>query len=254
MKKLLYTLFALAIIVACDKDMDDNYGSSSINPIEAEVEIDDNTKSIVDALISRLENGLPSDKGVKGTSGLTARSGDDCAADTRSLSGYTNYLSYEIFIDGGNNYGLIRSEEANPVSDQISPILTIWLAQDGSGNDFDVIVNGNVVSSGNSAGLIGLFGVPNLKAMENLNATFVYTGVGDVTIADCTEATGSWTESDGLFSLAGVGSYRLTPAPFPLTGMLATVVSKDDSANVVANYAGTTADAVNTAIRADFVD
>ena len=253
-------LFAFAIIVACDKDTDDNYDSSSINPIEAQVEVSDDTMSIVNALVSRLENGLPSDKGVRGTSGLTARSGDNCGVDDRSLSGYTNYISYEIFTDAttSNNFGLIRSEENIPVSDQISPFLTVWLAQDGSGNDFDVIVNGAVVSSGNSAGLIGLMAVPNLRSMEALNAAFIFTGVGDVTIADCTAAAAaSWTENPsdaGLFELAGIGSYRLTPAPFPLTGMLATVVSKDDSANVVANYAGTTADAVNTAIRADFVD
>ena len=259
MKKLLYTLFAFALIVACDKDMDDNYDSSSINPIEAEVEISAETLSIVDALVSRLENGLPSDKGVKGTSGFTARTGDACADDTRSLTGYTNYLSYEIFIDGGNNYGLIRSEENLPISDQISPFLTIWLAQDGTGNNFDVVVNGAVVSSGTSAGLIGLFAAPELVAMENLNAAFVYTGVGDVTIASCTAATGGSTEvwapsADGLtWTHPTHGSYTLSAAPFPLTGILATT-----SESHSANYAGTgdisdqsTWTAVNTAIRGD---
>ena len=258
MKKLLYTLFAFAIIVACDKDMDDNYDSSSISPIEAQVEVSDETMSIIDGLISRLENGLPSDKGIKGTSRITSRSGDSCAIDARSLTGYTNYISYEIFTDAttSSNFGLIRSEENIPVSDAITPIITVWLAQDGSGNDFDVLVNGAVVSSGNSAGLIGLMAVPNLRSMEALNAAFIFTGVGDVTIADCTAAaTGSWTENPtdaGLFELAGMGSYRLTPAPFPLTGMLATVVTDDTTSDDTNNYAGTDANAVHTAIRANF--
>ena len=258
MKKLLYTLFAFALIVACEKDMDDNYDSSSINPIEAQVEVSDDTMSIVNALVSRLENGLPSSKGVKGTSGFTARTGDACATDDRSLAGYTNYLSYELFTDSGSNYGLIRSEENLPISDQISPFLTIWLAQDGTtGNNFDVLVNGAVVSSGTSAGLIGLFAAPNLVAMENLNATFVYTGPGDATIASCTAATTtapSWEESSvtpGLFELAGIGSYTIAPAPFPLTGFLATM-STNDTSHTVSNYAGTTSSSVHDEIRGDY--
>ena len=70
--------------------------------------------------------------------------------------------------------------------------------------------------------------------------------------------TTAWTAGTGadsnLFSHATYGSYRVTAAPFPLTGFLATVVSDSTSPANTNNYAGTSEQAVRDAIEANFAE
>ena len=249
MKKLLYTLFAFAIvIVACEKDMDDNYDASSISPIEAEVVTPDLD---IDALVARLSSfdvkSMPKSNGPS-----TARSTSPCVADTRvAPTGATNYISYEVFLNGTNLHAVLRSEDSPAVA-ALTPLVTVYLVQDGTGSDFDVIVNGSTISSGTSAGLIGLMALPTFIAVEDLDGNGLYTGRGTTAAAglDCvasTPVTQSWVEDPaGTWTHPVHGQYVITNAPFPLTGFLATT-SETDSAN----YAGTTEQAVRDAIEAD---
>ena len=244
MKKLLLTIFAITALVACDKDAYDQ-DVVNINVVEqaeeinASIDIDYDIDGLIDRLLDLdLNSKSISGKGSASTA-RTVNADVACAADARSLSGYTNYLSYEIFSRGSSNFGLIRSEGNLPVA-AFSPILTIWLAH-SSGDNFDVVVNGNVVSSGTSAGLIGLFAVPNLVSVENLNDRFIYTGAGT-------------TAAAGLDCLNASDYYDVQPAPFPLNGFLATINAALPAGKTSANYAGTTMEAVINAINADIVD
>ena len=263
MKKLLYTLFAFAIIVACEKDMDDNYGSSSISPIETEVSnLDFNSDIIINSVLERWGvNGITSAPSSKGAS--TAKTNNPsaaCATDDRvAPDASTDYISYEILSDSDGHFGLIRSEERSNAAafDAGQLIVTLYFTRQA--NDVThIYVGANKVAEFTSNGFDGLYDIANALAVESLTSGFIYTGDTTTTAAglDCTAVSApNWVPgANGLFSLAGVGSYQVTDAPFPLTGKLATVMSKDDSANVVANYAGTDEAAVNTAIRADFVD
>ena len=67
-----------------------------------------------------------------------------------------------------------------------------------------------------------------------------------------------WTAGTGadsnLYSNSDFGSYRVTAAPFPLTGFLATVVSDSTSPANTNNYAGTSEQAVRDAIEANFAE
>ena len=260
MKKLLYTLFAFALIVACEKDMDDNYDSSSINPIEAEVSNLD-IDAIVGDLVSRwTANGIsvPSTKGSVSTARNT---GTACAEDTRdgqTIDGETDYISYEIAIINGRNFGIARSDADSPLA-AFTPLVTVYFVNKGS-NNVNIVVNGSVVNSFNNAQFIPLFanGAPlNGGYVENLNAAFIYLTPGtlaDAGVACTAAAPASWGESSttpGLFELAGVGSYTIAPAPFPLTGFLATM-STNDTSHTVSNYAGTTSSSVHDEIRGDY--
>ena len=251
-------LFAFAIIVACEKDTDDNYDSSSINPIEAEVSNLD-IDTIVGDLVSRwTANGIsvPSSKGSVSTARST---GTACVEDTRdglTIDGETDYISYEIAIINGRNFGIARSDADSPLA-AFTPLVTVYFVNKGS-NNVNIVVNGSVVNSFNNAQFIPLFanGAPlNGGYVENLNAAFIYLTPGtlaDAGIACTAAAPATWVPGDnGLFSLTGVGSYRLSPAPFPLTGFLATMETNDTS-NTVRNYAGTTSSSVHDAIRGDY--
>ena len=87
----------------------------------------------------------------------------------------------------------------------------------------------------------------------------VWENVGDpFTNPNYVPTTAAWTAGTGadsnLFSNSDFGSYRVTAAPFPLTGFLATVVSDSTSPANTNNYAGTTEQAVRDAIEANFAE
>ena len=84
------------------------------------------------------------------------------------------------------------------------------------------------------------------------------TGYVNITVTSSTPVAAAWTAGTGadsnLFTHADLGSYRVTAAPFPLTGFLATVVSDSTSPANTNNYAGTSEQAVRDAIEANFAE
>ena len=99
MKKILFTLFAFAlVIVACEKDMDENYDVSNINPIEASIDYD------YLGFLDGLAEDSPAVKDVK-SGPSTARTG---AAGTQWL--------HAIFFTLGTNELVYLSADTDPES------------------------------------------------------------------------------------------------------------------------------------------
>ena len=251
MKKLLYTLFAFAlVIVACEKDMDESYNVDSISPIEAsveEIDIESRFEAFND-LISGIE--IP-----KTTTPSTRRGGDNG----------TNWIEVTWFThtDGGR-YVYLRPEDlGNGCYPDAADEETYTLLP---GNRLNIQVETATGTASNTFGLPaslvsrynGAFGgatasVFNAQASAN---RVVFGAIPSITVAfECTTTAPSVWEEDsatrGLFSLEGVGSYQLDPAPFPLTGFLATMRT-NTSGHTVRNYAGTTSSSVHDEIRGDF--
>ena len=266
MKKLLYTLFAFAIIVACEKDMDDN-ASYSINPIEAEVSnIDMDTNLLIDSIIDRLStNGIsvPSTKGSASTARTTLPA---CAEDTRdglTIGGSSDYISYEFAVINGSNYGILRSEAETPLA-AFTPVVSISFVNLGSGN-VGIYVGADQVVVLNIPAFGPLFDNSLLGTafVENLDAAFIYTSDSSTTAAGlaCMDvADPTWGESapgSGLWQLFAadgttlMGSYQISDAPFPLTGKLATRMTNATS-HTVNHYAGSEESDVRDAIEDDF--
>ena len=271
MKKLLYTLFAFTIIVACEKDMDDNYDSSSINPIDAQVGISE--KEAVDLFNSLLgeistvsEENLfyVAPKRVKGQAN-TARTSDGSCGDDRPTTG--DYITLTYFQNSNDRGVLVRSEERGNVTipdSQVSLELTYSL----SGTTYSIRNEGTGFNIAT-----GLAASPALQASFPAPLNLVYrvdasnspqallTGALRTAVGiDCTPSpsTGSFdwqlisgsTDTYENTDPAITATYRLSPAPFPLTGMLATIVTAD-SDNASANYAGTSSSTVRDAIEDD---
>ena len=261
MKKLLYTLFAFALIVACEKDMDDNY-TNSINPIEVEVS---NLDLITENIVSRLSGSnfsipTPSKK-AKG-SASTARTGTATATciDARAdRSG--NRLDGEVIFDGTNYFLLIRDEAEVGVG-PFTPLLTVSFVKSADGSTFQVYSNGTAVGSAKSlsSGFSNLFEAPftAFTFVESINEYGDYLADSSLAAAGLTCSTApavSWSSSTSgdvtTWTHPTYGSYTIQGAPFPLSGFLATMVT-NTSGNTVLNYAGTTSSSVKTEIEDDY--
>ena len=248
MKKLLLTIFAIAAIIACDKDAYDNDDVTNINVLEQAEEINASLDIDVDydAIITRLTGkdfSSISDKGSVSTRRSTTTP-VACADDERNgltIGGSTDYIHYEFAIINGNNYGVIRSE-AETFTAPFTPVVTLVFTNQGNGN-VGVYVNGALASTLNLPSFAPLFdnSILTNAFVENLDANFVYTSDSSATDA-------------GLSCIYAGQYYEVTPAPFPLNGFLATLNGVALPAGMdSANYAGTTEQAVRDAIEADIV-
>ena len=248
MKKLLLTIFAIAAIVACDKDAYDNDDVANINVLEQAEEINASLDLDVDydAIITRLTGkdfSSISDKGSVSTrrSTTTPVACADDARDGLTIGGSTDYISYEFTTIGGVNYGVIRSE-AETFTAPFNRVVNLVFVNLGS-NNVGVYVNGSSVATLNIPAFTPLFDNTILTSafVEVLDSNFVYTG--DSNVADA-----------GLSCIYAGQYYEVTPAPFPLNGFLATLnVVALPAGMSSANYAGTTEEAVRTAIENDIV-
>ena len=273
MKKLLYTLFAFAIIVACEKDMDD-YNTTSINPIDAQVGISE--KEAIDLLNSLLGeiSTVPSEdlfyvapQRIKGQAN-TARTSDGSCGDDR---GTGNFITLTYFQNASERGVLIRSDESIPVaiSDAQTYLeLTYTLASD---NTYGIRNEGTGfnLSTGQtpSASLLGAFGV-NLNLLYRVNSAnaplaILTGGLRASAGIDCTVVTppsaDAWRVGEELLGIITVthptlGTYTLEEAPFPLTGWLATEGTPAGAAvgRSISNYAGTTSSSVMMEIQGDY--
>ena len=117
MKKLLYTLFAFAIIVACEKDAFD-LDEVNVDSINAVVESDNGVDFLeVLANLSPEDRDYQAPKASKG-SPSTARTTDGTCGEGRDLT--ANIITVTYFYTGvdaatGPNYVLARDERSTPV-------------------------------------------------------------------------------------------------------------------------------------------
>ena len=272
MKKLLYTLFAFAIIVACEKDMMDN-DASSIMPIEASVDKVD-TSIIFDILngIDGLSDSLSAESNFKGNSNLTARtsSAADCHDNRPAATSGNSRLDVQFLPDASGNlgYSVIRGNSDIPLllnrnfvrfSIPASGDISLELFVQGADGNFGAAIPlGDI---GPEPGLAIIAGLPDFLDIDRVN-TFFASQTPSVTedaaaagIACVIAPTVSWEASapdaDGVitYTHATHGTYTVQAAPFPLSGFLATT-----SISGSANYAGTTAASVRTAIEGDIED
>ena len=241
MKKLLLTLFAVAaVFVACDKDAVDVQETVVVEVVEdaplMDLDID------YDLIITRLTG---KEFSSKGASSARTNANVACADDERdglTIGGSTDYISYEFTTINGVNYGVIRSEALTRTA-PFNRVVNLVFVNLGN-NDVGVYVNGNLVSTLNIPAFTPLFDNSILASafVEVLDANFVYTG--DSNIADA-----------GLSCIYAGQYYEVTPAPFPLNGFLATLNGVAlPAGKSSANYAGTTREAVVTAIENDIVN
>ena len=259
MKKLLYTLFAFAIIVACEKDMDDN-ASYSVSPLE-EVSVDKvDTSLIFDILngIDGLSDSLSAESNFKGNSNLTARTSTsaDCHDNRPAATSGNSRLDVQFLPDASGNlgYSIIRGNSdvdlllnrnfvrfSIPATGDISLELFV---QGADGNFGAAIPLGDI---GPEPGLAIIAGLPDFLDIDRVNNFFA-------------SQTPSVTEDAAAAGIACVSlapvtmHYNVTDAPFPLTGYLATIVDASLFTGSSANYAGTTREAVVEAIERDIRD
>ena len=246
MKKLLLTLFAVAAIVACDKDAFDQ-DTYDINVVEAAEEINATVETASeDSILTLLENlrsaNLP--KAERGDANATAKGSD--------------YLNLTFFTFGNEPYITFLDE---------------------SNDDITCILEAPGVTNVNSIFFDNVNGDGSAIAVETADETVVTTVTGDfaaffagsensiikltptydIVASEALNAHNRVTVSGADIKLACAADYfDITNAPFPLNGFLATI---DDVAGLQAafggsslNYAGTTESSVMDAIKANIMD
>ena len=332
MKKLLYTLFAFAIIVAGEKDAYDT-DEVSVDSINAVVETVSKHDAAFQFINSVVENNITVKPIGKSNSPSTQRAGDHG----------TNWLQIIFFREGTNHAAYIRSDSqgeacANGLTDSSIAVYTLTSTEliieiDGVATPYNVPVETYTAAfnqdgpdfliSVNSARTVAIAGNPPNLSDYNFSCAptvaapgriSVVGGINDFTLAhdypafDVTFTTSggaadeyfivtngtslTGTVSGSVLSIpAGQSSgrirvrarnsagetsniitvvltvsaapsvdvssfYTVSCAPFPLTGVLATINSGATLPNgaTSANYAGTTEAAVRQAIERDILD
>ena len=243
MKKLLLTIFAITVIVACDKDAYDN-DATSINVVEHEENsvLNDNS-FLIENLVSRISGEgftLPTNKSSKG-SVSTARTGTATATcvDARTdRSG--NRLDGEVIFDGTNYFLLIRDEAEVGVG-PFTPALTISFVKSADGATFQVYSNGSPVGGPKtlSSGFSALFEAPYtaFTFVESINEYGDYLADRSLSAAGLTCSTAPTEIPINIRDY-----YDFSAAPFPLTGTLAT--KKASAPAALLNYAATSEEAM----------
>ena len=279
MKKILYTLFAFAIIVACEKDMDENYDASSINPIEASVEevnssdLNPKHQAAFD-FINNLNNSINSGeievspKISKGNSS-TAKAGD--FGDNWIQIMFFDYTIAPAL--GERDYAYVRSDNY--------AIMCPDVDEDASSTWSDVMISPSEISyslrpHSNQFLLDRGFSELVIETIDASGTTSSTTNVNTVgwnatfnadfdrvfaALADRSGIAGGIAPQASRFDTTCNSAidystyYTVTSAPFPLTGFLATLNSNAPAfTGSAANYAGTTRESVETAIENDIRD
>ena len=240
MKKLLLTLFAVAAIVACQKD------DSVIEPTGAMLEIGDvqivennyDTSEIFDLL--RDADIAAEDGSSKDASSARTTLSNECVDGRESRDGDRLDVSLVQHVSG--LHAVIRSENEIPLTG-------------GAAAAFSLIKNGNTINilvgttaSGSfptNSGMDFLFGIDSLLDISRVDQE-LFVLQANVAASDL-----------GLDCSPIQGLYDVTPAPFPLNGWLATIKANVGTASFTGtslNYAGTDEAAVRAAIEADIMN
>ena len=253
MKKLILTLFAAAaVFVACDKD---TYEDQVIPNVEEMSSIDDISQEEIDSIIGDILDNLANyGSGKLGNANTSGRGSD--------------YVAIYIFSQGGIRYMAFVDETNDDLVFPSGVTVSTLYFDNGNGDGSALVVenadqveqlrlNGNFASffSGGNNELIQV----SPRHRGTLDATNATT-VNGVSFSFAAPSAARWiagtADANGriMVTHADLGSYRLDPAPFPLTGMLATLETKTGAAasRTVNNYAGTSSSAVMTEIENDF--
>ena len=250
MKKILFTIFAIVALVACDKDALDQ-DVTNINVLEQAEEIGASV-SFDDAVNSSFEF-IGSVETPKSSSNTTSKVG---------TSG-TRWLHIIFFDHGGQNLALLRGEAAeescwNNLPGFAHSTLYTW---DTNTDMLTVVVED---ASGESAPVARPQSAANATRFDRLFAPGSTTNRIRVTNSRRSRAiTGTppaASELDfGCIPTLMGNAYSITPAPFPLNGFLARINSSFDFVTHgldadAANYAGTSEQDVIDAIEADIMN
>ena len=246
MKKLLLTLFAVAAIVACQKEETSNLGMHPEASIDAQIVSsgsDDLTESeILDIVDSILGTNLM--KGSEQGDVLSSGKADDrITLHIFQLNG-TNHIA---FVDDSNDDFCFNTQ------DGFLLLSSVHLNKQSGSNNIEVTLgeSTNVLSTvnGDFASLFAL----NFNLIMQLGAD------GSVSSQDIYSAhnVGSIGGNTVRFGCAG-NYYAVTDAPFPLNGHLATITDAAGLALAFGgsslNYAGTDMAAVTSTIEAQILN
>ena len=244
MKKLLLTIFAIAAIVACEKDAYDNDDVTNINVLEQAEEIGASVEGslsistvdlILDYLVENTNNLETSKKGDN----VSTRKGDD-------------YINVVLFSEGGFTYiGLFDNSNDDVCFNGKTISQYFW---DNSAGD------GSVLSIEDTSGNV-------LRTINGDFATLFSDGLNSITQISLTPTSLTINGSENLTAIntattVGVehnfvcaeGKYRITDAPFPLNGKLGTIINQTMFKGTARNFAGTLEADVIREIEAEIVN
>ena len=246
MKKLFYLLFAFAIILACEKDMEENYDISNINPVEAEVEVSSSDIDI-DGLVDRLVSSTR--KNSRKSSLNTAKDAVRGTSFITIYTGLSNGFLYEIAFD-----------DTIAPCDNDSGLTLVTLTLDSSGGTDIRFGDRNAASIVNIPGIEFLF---TLDINQGIRIAAADLAIEQATIANgvfsfnggpsynfvCDEWSTSSSNGIGMYTNPARpnDNFEIISAPFPLTGFLARHINLN---NGDVNYAGTDLDGANGVITA----
>ena len=241
MKKLLLTIFAVAALVACDKDAIDTdlAPSNIVEPIESVEAINASVELDIDALSARLQR-LANAKGMESKESSTSK-----------INGIGAYLTVISGVSNNNFYEFVSSDDIN-MCDAPALFDVVYLVQN---SDYHIEVR-LIAPSGSTSQRITTIplDVRTLFTFSFTEALGVDLSTFNPTIVDGAGIP-KFTVGSDLFNLACASDYyEVTDAPFPLRGHLATI-SAANAASILniwggssLNYAGTSMDAVVTEI------
>ena len=258
MKKILYTLFAFAIIVACEKDMDDNYNVDSISPIEelnATVEIShDDAFAFLNSIVESGDFDTPAKGSVS-----TEKAGD--FGDNWIQVMYFDYTFLQAL--GQRPYALVVSDD-NSVACPATQMLNVQevsysLRPRVIGGTPSPVLSDLIIETISATGTVSSSRAVSSAGWANAfasNFDRVYpANTGRTSIAGGPAPTRATFDTTCNSAIDYSTYYTVTPAPFPLTGFLATLNSNAPAfTGSAANYAGTTRESVETAIENDIRD
>ena len=252
MKKLILTLFAAAtVFVACDKD--DNQSADNSFTIENEVAVD--MSEVTDIL-----NGLgftgADVQGKDGEASSARTSGESTAAnciDNRPdvPAGMTAIDFQYLPIDASSGYFVTRGGGDTPLLLN-RPIVRFLIGTSSEDVQLQLLNAGAVIPLG-TTGYSPVFPILAADGYFTLDRTDLY-------LDSLTGGSGVTPAAAGLACAAGTPDvssyYEVVPAPFPLTGFLAHILSGQEGnfTGSSANYAGTDRDEVIREIERDIND
>ena len=241
MKKLLLTLFAVAAIVACQKEENSNMG---IHPDASIDNVVVGSNSNMDLDLNALSNRLIR---LSNTKGMELKPNEE-----GKINGVGAYITVISGVSDGNFYEFVSSDNIN-MCDAPVGFDVVYLVQNA---DYNIEVRIGA-PSGEGSTRIALIEL-DVRILFTLSFT---EGLGvDLSTFTPTIVDGSgtpkFTLGSTLFNLACASDYyEITDAPFPLSGHLATITNAAGISTVFGgsslNYAGTTLADVKAAIERD---
>ncbi len=243
-------MLTLVLVVSCDKQ--DDFVSPEVLAVEAieagvESPINSISQDEVDDIISSLLENLSSyGKSKRGEANNAGRGADFVAVHIFSQTVGSVNTRFLMLLDESND-DVCTPESAGAVA-------SVYFDNANSdGSLLNVEDADGVVSTGLRGSFAGFFAGANNVVVE-LNSNNKAVNRGE--FSDANAATvGEFSFDFGCSTTIDSSSfYTIAPAPFPLTGFLATIIDQSMFAGTSLNYAATTTSTLIQAIEADIND